>query len=394
MKQKAKFSFIFLLFSAFSLLLFSFPSRAYVSFTFSYSIVPTTIQPGTKANVLLTINNLGTDFAGRTQLIVKSTPYITPEISSFDLQIIKAGGTAQVVIPITISQNAPEGTAVLPFTISYNIADSAGTVSSDGSISILILKRTLIQIVDVEYDKPMIQRGDSIEMTLTIQNTGYGEIKDLSVSIRNFSLPIAPAGTDTEKFLGSLSSGERTNVTFGLIINTNADTIAYSVPVSLSYYDDQGNPHLETKYAGLKIIGVPDFVISLEREENMLAGSVGKLSISISNTGTGSAKFLTLYADSGADVLPKSNYIGNMDPDDTNSIVLEVSPTSVGKQELDFTLVYRDSYNQQFTKSYTLDYTVYQKQIQFPIQYQIILILAVLAIVYWKRNSIIKLIRR
>ena len=382
-------------FSLFSLLFFASSVSGYVSLTFSSSTSPTTIEPGSKANLLLTISNVGTELATSPQLVVKPSAYVTADTGVFNLPTINAAGSTQITVPITVSSNAPEGTVALPFTVSYAVGSAAGTVSADNSATITITKRTILQIVDVAYDKSIIQRGDTIKMTITLQNVGTGQVKDLVVSLRNFSLPIVPASEDTEKFIGALSQSQSASVSFDLVINNNADVITYSIPVSLTYYDDTGSIHSDTKYAGLKITGIPDFVVSIDKMENVYARTPGKITVSIANIGTGPAKFVTAYASADdSDVNPKINYIGNLDPDDTNTVVLDVTPMKTGNHQLVFHLSYKDSYNQDFTKDYPLEFDVGGAPIQIPFTFQIIIVVAILAIAYWKRSSLMKLLKR
>jgi len=378
-----------------SLILFSGSASAYVSLTFSSSTSPATIGPGSKASLLLTISNTGTDFAGSPQLQVKSSNYVSADTPLFNLPTINAGGSTQITIPITVSPSAPEGTVVLPFTVSYNVGNNAGSVSADNSATITITKRTLLQVVDVTYSKNQIQRGDTFTMTITLQNVGTGQVKDLTVSLRNFSVPVVPTSSDTEKYVGTLSSGQTVDVSFDLTANTDASTITYSIPVSLNYYDDQGTLNSNTKYVGLKVVGIPDFVIAIDQTQNMFVGSQGKLTLDVANTGTGTAQYLAAYATSSdGSIQPSTVYIGNLNPDDTNTLSMDVTPLHAGKYNLNLELKYKDSYNQDFSKSYQLSFNVTQAPIQIPLQVQIVIIVIVLAIAYWKRNFLMKLLKR
>jgi len=387
---------VFLSVSFLSLVLFASPTSAYVSLTFLSSTIPSTVDPGSKANLLLTITNAGTDFASSTTLAIHASPYVSADISNFNIGTINAGGSTQITVPITVSPNSPEGTVALPFTVSYSIGNSAGTVTTDNSATVTITRRTLLEITNVTYDKSLIQRGDTIKITITVQNVGKGLIKDLTVSLSNLStLPIAPADNDVEKFAGTLNPGESASVSFNLVINNNADTIAYSVPVTLTFFDDLGISHVDTRSAGLKVVGIPDFVVAIDKEENVFAGTSGKLTISIANSGTGSAKYLAAYATAtDADVNPKLNYIGNMDPDDTNTLTLDINPTTTGNHQLTLHLTYKDSYNQDFSKDYPLKFEVGRMPINIPLSLQIIIIAAILALAYFKRSTLLEMLTK
>ena len=217
---------ILLIVSIISIFMFSSNANAYVSLTFSSSTVPSTIEPGTKANILITISNTGNEIATNAKISIQATSNVIPDSPSYSLGTLNAGGSTQITVPITVSPNAQEGTVAIPVTVSYSISGSGSTTDSQNSVSIVITKRTLLQITEVSYDKPVIQRGDVFKMTLNIQNVGKGQIKDLVASIRNFASAISPATTDTEKFLGVFGSGDNKSVSFDLTVNNNADTIA------------------------------------------------------------------------------------------------------------------------------------------------------------------------
>lgn len=384
---------------AFSLItsaIFASSALAYVSLTFSSSTIPSTIDPGSSGNLLLTITNTGTDLATQATLTVQSSPFVTATTATFNLGTLNAGGSSQVTIPITISSNAPEGTVALPVTVTYSVGSTVGTVTAQNSATIIVTKRTLLQITNVSYDEMQIQRGDTVKMSVTLMNVGSGQVKDLTVALRNFSnLPISPASTDTESFVGTLNAGQSTTVSFDLIVSTTADTVPYSIPISLSFFDDQGNSVVDTKFAGLKIVGIPDFVVSIDKLDNVYAGTSGTITISIANDGTGSAKYVTAYATaSDSDVSPMTTYVGNMDPDDTNTINVGISPLKAGTHDITVHLAYKDSYNQELSKDYPLSFTVTSAPIQIPLTIQVLIVLIVLAIAYVKRNSLIKLLLR
>lgn len=378
-----------------SLLFFVSSASAFVSLTFSAVTTPTTIEPGTQGTVLLTITNTGNDFAGSPQLMVQSSAYVSSSTSVFNLPSINSGGSTTVTIPIKISPSAPEGTITLPFTISYTVGNAVGSITSNNAATIIVTKRTLIQVTDVSYSESTIQPGDSFTMTMTLQNVGSAQIKDLDVSLRNFSGVVAPASTDTEKIITALSPGDSTTISFGLIALPSSSTGAYSIPVSLNYYDDQGNLHTDTKYAGLKVSGVPDFVVSLENA-NIFAGQANALSVDIANVGTGSAKFVTVYTDSAQDVTPQISYIGTLDPDDSSTISLNLNlqGRAAGHQSLNITIQYKDTYNQQYQETKILQFSAVNAPIQLSNNFVIVIAVIAIAVIYWKRHFIRNLLKR
>jgi hypothetical protein len=235
-----------------------------------------------------------------------------------------------------------------------------------------------------------------ITMTITLQNVGSGQVKDLDVSLRNFTLPVVPANTDTEKYIGMLNPGQATNVSFDLAVSNTADTVTYSIPVTLLYYDDQGNIHSDMKFAGLRITGVPDFVVALDSTTGILAGQSNKMSVTISNVGTGTAQFVTVNIDGNQDVSPQTSYIGTLNPDDSSSISLDVNLAGkpAGKQALNITLLFKDSYNQPYVETKIVNFDAVSAPVQIPTNYGIVIIVVIAILAYWKRNYIKSKLKR
>ncbi|MBS3055727.1 MAG: hypothetical protein J4452_04550, partial [Candidatus Aenigmarchaeota archaeon] len=110
--------------SIFSILMQTSFAHAYVALTFSANTVPRSLEPGQKANLLLTITNAGNEVANNVNMNVRSTPYVSVDNSYFGLGSINAGSSATLTIPISVLSNAPEGSTSIPITTSYSPGSS------------------------------------------------------------------------------------------------------------------------------------------------------------------------------------------------------------------------------------------------------------------------------
>jgi hypothetical protein len=368
----------------------------YVSLSVSGQTIPTTIEPGEKANLILTITNVGNDYARNLKLRIKPHTFITPETNYYEIPTIGPTDSKQVVVPITISPIATEGTTALFFSMEYSEGTSVAIVKLENSVSISITKRTIVQVKSVNYSKELIQPGDTVMMKVELENVGRGRIKDLTVSLRNFTLPFVPADTDTENYLGTLEPNQMKSTSFNLIINRNAKTLAYNVPITLTYYDESGLLHTEQKYVGMKIYGKPSFVVTIEKTEKIYSGGKGEVTVSIANRGTANAELLMVTIDSPLYVMPKEIYVGSLEPDDIETISLDIDATTVniGRYPLNLKLTYKDPYNQEFSEKKDLELNVRKRPVEIPMNIQIILILIVAGILYWKRGSLARLFRK
>jgi len=380
------------------LILLALPAlvSASVSFSISGKTVPATAEPGLTINLIMTIANLGTTNAENVELVFSPNSYITPGQSSYSLQVIQAGSSVQVVIPLKISEIIPEGTNALFFSINYVESGSSGTKTIQNSATIVVTKRSLIEVSNVTYSENFIQPGDTVVMKVELQNLGKGNVKDMVVSLDNISSLFVPVGSDTDFYLGSLPPRSKGVASFSLVVNKDVNTLAYSIPVTLTYYDESNTLVVDQKFVGIKISGKPDFVVSMEKETNMFSGGTGTMSITISNRGTSTAQFLTLKFDSNMYVTPSEYYVGNLNPDDSSTISLDLNLAGVpaGKHSLNMTMSYKDPYNKDFSETRVVQFDVTSRPIQISTNMQIIIGLVIVAIAYWKRNFLKKLIKR
>ena len=372
-------------------------STTYASLAVSSQVVPSTIGPGDSGNLILTISNGGTSYARSVKLTVKSHPHITFGGSSYNLGTIAPSGSVQITIPITISSSIEDYSTSASFSLSYKEGDSVSTVTIDTSASISISKRSIVQIESVALDKDIIEPGDIIGLDVYIRNVGQGDLKDMTVEFGNSTLPFISASGDIETYLGDLAKSDLKTAAFSIIINKEAKTVAYRVPITIKYYDESGVSHTDIKYIGLKISGEPDFVVTLEDDSKMYAGRTGELTISIANRGTATANFLTLSFDSNLDITPAEYYVGNLDPDDYETVTLSVVTVGIltGRRSLVIEMAYKDPYNQDMSNSATIDFTVCGAPSEkMPLATKAVLAVALVVIAYWKREYLIKLFKR
>lgn len=362
---------------------------AYVSLTVSSEVVPSTIESGGSGNLVLTIANGGTEYARNVKLTVKPHSSITFGTSQYSLQTIAPSSSTQVSVPMTISSSASEGSTSIFLSIEYTEGSGSGAITTETSVSLSISKRTLIEVSNVTYDEDIIEQGDVVKMDLEIKNVGSGEIKDLFVEL-NRSQPFVSASGDMEVYVGNVGHGQTKIASFDIIIDSDAETKAYSVPVTLTYYDDAGSLYTEEKYVGMRISGVPNFVVALEDQENMYSGSTGELTISLSNRGTASAAYLLASFDSQYDITPKEYYIGDLEQDDYETITLIMSLAGIksGKHTLDIGLSYKDPYNQEYTTTESIEFTIASAPPFMLSPIYIIGILFVIGLLVWKRKTV------
>jgi hypothetical protein len=123
----------------------------------------------------------------------------------------------------------------------------------------------------------------------------------------------------------------------------------------------------------------------LDKTTDFYFGRTGVASISISNSGTGTAEFLTVKASSPYGT--KETYAGKLEPDDTATVDLEQDLSgATGKYDITVDLTFRDSYNNPFTVTKKVSVTPISAPIELPLGW-IVLIVVIVAGVWWYRKK-------
>jgi uncharacterized membrane protein len=373
-------------------------ASSYVSLTVNAAFSPTTIGPGDSASMVLSIANTGTVQSGNVRVTMLPNPHVTFGQQSYDMQAIAPLSSVQVSVPLTVNSGAIPSSVPIFLKVDYFVGDSSTTNSIQTSVNLPIASKLFLQISGVDFSEPVIQPGDLVNVTVHISNVGHGNVKSASALFGGAGMPFVSSFGDNNVFIGDILAGTSADAVFSIILNKNALTTAYSVPLVLSYYDDSGVLHSDARSIGLKVSGMPDFVVAFESATGMNSGSQnGELTVSIANRGIATAGYLTLTfnAPDGITIEPSQYYVGNLDPDDFQTVKVSADLRGVraGRQTLGINMTYKDPYNKEMSKYETVDFSVSGPVPSGNNTYVLVGLLVVAAVAYWKRKGIMRLVR-
>lgn len=379
-------------------------ATTYASLSVSHSTVPSTIGPGESGNILLTISNSGTNYARSAELTMKANGDVSYGKTFFKIGTIAPSDSVQVTIPVEISSDAEDGALALSFAIKYFDGDASTSSTMENFISLQINKRAIVQVDDVYYDQSPIEPGSVVNMSISMENVGDSDISDLVASLDLEDLPIVQIKGDSQKYIGDIDNGNTAIAEFSLAIDKDADIMAYSIPLTLSYYDDSGTLHTDEKSVGIVVSGEIEFVIATESSNSVYNGYKTDMTISIANRGSAPAEALTvvidspeIYSNDGTaamlNVIPESYYIGTLDADDfeTLSISITLIGSKYGSYDMPIKLVYRDSYNMEYETDGIVELELSQISAEIPLWMQAVGFVFLVGLVYWKRKFIMGL---
>jgi hypothetical protein len=283
----------------------------------SYVVSPSVLLPDTLGTITVTVKNTATSAsitdksssAGSDYNIIRTTDInaIVENIHlegngisvlTKDFRRVGSLGPGQSM-PVTFSIRTPsksdmyypevwidtQGGTSTKYPIPVNVNTSIGIQKE----AILILTSTLPE---------SINPGDTIPVTLTVQNAGQLLADDVTLTVQNVTGSLAPASTDAYH-LGMIAQGTEKSVPIVLLSDRLGKTGLVRVPVVIDYHSVDGTPLNVTTGIDVKLLGNAELgFVSVDTNPARLSdGTPFDLTIRIENTGTGEARQVSAKID-------------------------------------------------------------------------------------------------
>jgi len=355
------------------------------SLSVSWQLSTEILRPNSEATITLTFTNTG--LTEITNVFVRPTlgPYLklTSGVSELVLGAISSTSSQQGSISIKVDEKAISSTSFVSLKVEY-YAGTSSSYSKTLSIPVSIRRYPILQIENVNYDTSP-EPGKTTTLSFDVVNAGDGPAKDLKIKLSQSDLFIVSSSSG-EVLIDSLEAPEKENVEFSIIINPEASVGIESIEVSLSYYDEtKSTRYTETSKIGTKISGEADFIVSADSGTSFYYGGVGEAEITISNSGTGSAEFISIKATS--EYGSKEFYIGSLDPDDSDTIELLQDLRGVsGKYPIKLEISYRDKFQNKYTVEKVVEAVPGNAPLDFTMIF-VVLVVAVAAVWYYRKRK-------
>ena len=373
-----------LLVLTFALLFITSVVEAAPSLSVAWSVSSDTLRPNSQATIAMTFTNSG--LTEISNVFVESTlgPHLKliSGVTKLELGAISSATSQQAAMSFKVNPDAISTSSFITLEIEYYSGTSKYTKTI--SVPITIRRVPIIQIENVAFDQGIIP-GKPTTLSFDVKNVGDGPAKELKIKLNQTTLFIV-SGSAGQVVINSLDSYETETVSFPIVINPEASIGIQSIPLVLTYYDEtKTTTYTETSKVGASVSGDAQFIVSVDGETNFFYGSIGEAEITISNSGTGPAEFVTVLAES--DYGTKEFYIGSLDPDDSETIDIPQDLRGVSTSyPIKLTINYRDKYQNE----YSVVKTVQAVPTNAPADYTIIIIVVVVVIVgvwYYRRRQ-------
>jgi len=200
------------------------------------------------------------------------------------------------------------------------------------------------------FDIDTIEPGTSKYLNITLKNNNNIPLKKIVLSLDLESVTDDAISVDqgsNQKVVTLLKEGESKDVLFKIIASPDADAQPYLVPLDIEYEDSIGNSYTSEVLGTIKVYSQPELSVKLDSQTIYSTGT-GKITLAIANPGTSSIKGTQLEILSNDDysvVEGDYHYVGDLNPDDFQTIQSDIYINNKDNAILKVKTTYLDSYN-------------------------------------------------
>lgn len=335
------------------------------------SIEPVEVSSGDTVSFKLSMKNVGNREAKNIRIVAvpeSNALTLKTDLNAQFLERLAVGAKFNADFDLSVIPGAQEGDYVIRTTITYE-DPYGGSYSEEGKYRIRVTQPK-VEIVSCVYNE-IVSGGEDFIVTLTIQNTGSRDVKNVAVRYTSQDESIRKKGIQDTVTIGSLKAGDSTTVTFDLRTLPSASEGRHSVDFLCTYADTEStgtyaesNRYEVTVYQkasiGYDAVKLPETVTS---------GETFVLPICVYNTG-----FSPLYNVRGVisvdGLICSSAYLGNINPQDSAIRDLSVFVTTLSGSKKygdawgSFELYYEDEDGEKHIEFQSLRCTINEPQKQ------------------------------
>lgn len=332
---------------------------------------PDPVEPGKQVEVSFKLDNNGTTAYDLIFEILPEYPFsLLPEESAS--KFIGTLGASQeekqsviVKYKLKAAQDAIDGNNEIK--VRYKSDNLDSWVRLEGS-KIKIQTHDAILAVEKFFTVPAVTApGDKTKLRIELKNYATSLLKDVKVSLNldksgDETRPFAPVGSTNEKVISYIEPQANLPLDFELLVDSDAASKAYKVPLSIRYSDVLNKNYSRTNLITIVVGDTPDLGVTLERTEVYTSGSTGNVVLRLVNKGNPDIKFLNVK------VLQNNNvkvigadevYVGKLDSDDFSTAEFKLFVKGKDNVKIPVEVTYKDANNNNYEENREVELKLY-----------------------------------
>ncbi|RXA21768.1 hypothetical protein EQO05_00530 [Methanosarcina sp. MSH10X1] len=326
-------------------------------------ITPNPASPGEDLLIRVNIQNIGDEPAEDVIIGIEEIhpfifKYSTSEIygsgtnleRTFQIQQIRQRSKVELNFYFRIDQEAESGVYQLEFTIKDNSGTSFSRripVMVEGNPDLVLAGTNIFHVDENNSSSGAIVPGQEFYLRTTVKNAGNGDAKNVRVMLNlNNSSPLIPL-EDNVRFFENLSAGSSENLSFKLLLGSNADVQPYRIPLRITASNSTDTLQIDKiQEIGINVLNRAKIdVSSLKFDPGMpVRGQQVSMTVRLENVGEGEARSVKARLEGLEGSGSTAAFLGRLDKDDDAPAVFTFTPEKTGDQEVTLLVEYEDDF--------------------------------------------------
>lgn len=367
-------------------------------------ITPNPARPGEDLLIRINIQNIGNEPAENVIIGIEEIPpfvfkYSTSEVygsgtnmeRTFQIQQIRQRSKVELNLYFRVDPEAESGIYQLEFTVKDNRGTSFSRripIRVEGNPDLVLTGTEIFPVNENNSSSGAIVPGQEFYLRTAVKNAGNGEAKNVRVMLNlNNSSPLIPL-EDNVRFFENLSAGSSENLSFKLLLGSNADVQPYRIPLRITASNNTDTFQIDkVQEIGINVLNRAKIdVSSLKFDPGMpIRGQQVSMTVRIENVGEGEARSVKARLEGLEGSGSTAAFLGRLDKDDDAPAVFTFTPGKTGEQEVTLLVEYEDDFGKhQLSENLTFNVERQEGSV-LPILLGAILVLA--AVVFYMKKK-------
>lgn len=332
-------------------------------------INPNPARPGEDLLIKINIENAGDESAEKVIVGIEEIhpfifKYSTSELygsgtnteRNFQIEQIRQRSKVELNFYLRVDPEAESGIYQLEFTIK----DKSGTsfsrripIQVEGNPDLVLRGTEIFPVNEDNSSSGAIVPGQEFYLRTSVKNAGNGNAKNVRVMLNlNNSSPLIPL-EDNVRFFENLSAGSSENLSFKLLLGSNADVQPYRIPLRITASNNTEAFQIDKiQEIGIDVLNRAQIDISsLKFDPEMpVKGQQVSLTLRLENVGDGEARSVKARLEGLEGSGSTGAFLGRLDKDDDAPAVFTFTPDKTGDQNVTLVVEYEDDFGEHQVK--------------------------------------------
>ena len=370
-------------------------------------INPNPARPGEDLLIKINIQNAGDEPAENVIVGIEEIhpfifKYSTSELygsgtnteRTFRIEQIRQRSKVELNFYLRVDPEAESGI----YQIEFTIKDKSGTsfskripVRVEGNPDLVLSGTEILPVNEGNSSSGAIVPGQEFYLRTTVKNAGNGNAKNVRVMLNlNNSSPLIPL-EDNVRFFENLSAGSSENLSFKLLLGSNADVKPYRIPLRITASNNTETFKIDkVQEIGINVLNRAQIDISSLKfdPEIPVKGQQASLTLRLENVGEGEARSVKARLEGLEGSGSTGAFLGRLDKDDDAPVVFTFTPEKTGDQNVTLLVEYEDDFGEHQISEHLTFNVQRQEGSVLPIVLGAVLVLAAVSFYMKKKGKI------